>query len=266
MKIGILGLGVVGTAVKTGLRELGHTISYYDPKHKDSKFNDVLDTDVCFICVPTPPDANGKCNTSIVKSSLQSLLEQNYKGVVAIKSTISPGTTDSFIKSYPALSICFVPEFLRERCAVTDFIENHDLCVIGTEDDASFKLIKKAHGHYPVTTIQLKPIEAEMTKYFNNIYNATLITLANSFFEVCESLGANYTAVKDALVNRNHITNAYLQCNKNFRGFGGVCLPKDTLAIATLVKELGLDIKFFKTLLEENDKYQTTVYDGMRKE
>jgi len=107
--------------------------------------------------------------------------------------------------------------------------------------------------------------EAELVKYYNNIYNATLIILANSFYEVCEELGASYTDVKNSLVLRDHINDSYLQCNDNFRGFGGVCLPKDTLAIARLVKKLGLDIDFFETILKENSKYKITVYDGMRK-
>ena len=266
MKIGILGLGVVGAAAETGFRELGHTTSYYDPKHENSSFEDVLDTEVCFLCVPTPPDSHGKCDTSIVESSLDSLSKANYTGVAAIKSTVEPGTTQRLIDAHPNLTICFVPEFLRERCAVTDFIENHDLCVVGTESEAVFETIKSAHGHYPGKVVQLKPVEAEMVKYYNNIYNATLIMLANSFYEVCNHLGADYTAVKNALVNRSHITNSYLQCNENFRGFGGVCLPKDTSAIATLVREAGLYIDFFQMLLDENDKYRVTVYDGMRKE
>ena len=102
-------------------------------------------------------------------------------------------------------------------------------------------------------------------KYYNNIYNATLITLANSFYELCGELDASYTKIKNTLVLRDHINDSYLQCNDNFRGFGGVCLPKDTLAIAKLVEKLGLDVDFFRTILEENKKYKVTVYDGMRK-
>lgn len=257
---------MVGSAAETGFRELGHVTSYYDPKHEGSSFEDILGTEVCFLCVPTPPDSDGKCDISIVESTLDKLSKENYTGIAAIKSTVAPGTTQRLIDSHPDLAICFVPEFLRERCAVVDFIENHDLCVVGTESDAVFETIKKAHGHYPGKVVQLKPVEAEMVKYYNNIYNATLITLANSFYEVCNHLGADYTAVKNALINRSHIANSYLQCNENFRGFGGVCLPKDTLAIATLVRDHGLDIDFFQMLLDENSKYQITVYDGMRKQ
>jgi UDPglucose 6-dehydrogenase len=265
MKIGVLGLGVVGSAVYNGFLELGHKMYFYDPVKKDSKFEDVLSTEICFICVPTPPDDEGFCDTSIVEDSIHKLSKNKYKGIVAVKSTVVPGTTEKLADKYPHLKVCFVPEFLRERSALIDFIENHDLCVIGTDSTESFEILKKAHGSYPRNFKMVTRTEAELVKYYNNIYNATLIILANSFYEVCEELGASYTDVKNSLVLRDHINDSYLQCNDNFRGFGGVCLPKDTLAIARLVKKLGLDIDFFETILKENSKYKITVYDGMRK-
>tara|TARA_R110000824_G_scaffold57820_2_gene157064 strand:+ start:5700 stop:6500 length:801 start_codon:yes stop_codon:yes gene_type:complete len=264
MKIGILGKGVVGSAIEAGFLELGHDVKFYDPKYADSKFENILDTEVCFICVPTPPTDSGECDISIVADSVHQLDKQYYTGVVAIKSTVTPGTTESLSARYPTLQLAFVPEFLRERCAVVDFIENHDVCVIGTHNESSFEVIKNAHGTYPNQFVMVSPTEAEMVKYYNNIYNATLIILANSFYEVCKATGADYSKVKNALVNRKHISNSYLQCNENFRGFGGVCLPKDTLAIAALVEQKNLDISFFKTLIDENNKYKTTVYEGMR--
>jgi|TARA_R110002012_G_scaffold305775_4_gene510035 UDPglucose 6-dehydrogenase len=264
MKIGVLGLGVVGNAVYTGFSELGHSMSFYDPA-KDSKFEDVLETEICFICVPTPPNEEGFCDTTIVEESIQNLLNNNYQGIVVIKSTVEPGTTEALSKKYTDLEIAFVPEFLRERCAVVDFIENHDLCIIGTETQECYEKIKEAHGSYPENFRMLTRTEAELVKYYNNIYNATLITLANSFYEVCKDLGASYTKIKNSLVLREHVNDSYLQCNENFRGFGGVCLPKDTLAIAKLVEKNNLDVNFFKMILEENKKYKVTVYDGMRK-
>tara|TARA_Y100000592_G_C5445196_1_gene305624 strand:- start:233 stop:1030 length:798 start_codon:yes stop_codon:yes gene_type:complete len=265
MKIGILGLGVVGSAVYNGFLELGQKMSFYDPVKKESKFEDVLQTEICFLCVPTPPNEEGFCDTTIVEQSVMRLKENNYKGIVAIKSTVTPGTSEKLSAEHPDMKICFVPEFLRERCAMVDFIENHDLCVIGTDSDEVFEKVKEAHGHYPKHFRKLSRTEAEMVKYYNNIYNSTLIILANSFYEICENMGANYSKIKNALVLREHINDSYLQCNENFRGFGGVCLPKDTLAIAKLVEKLNLDVDFFKMILDENKKYKITVYDGMRK-
>jgi len=265
MKIGILGLGVVGGAVYSGFLELGHEMTFYDPAKEGSKFEHVLCTEICFICVPTPPDSDGFCDVTIVEESVNKLNDNKYEGIVAIKSTVVPGTTEKLARNYPNLKICFVPEFLRERSALIDFIENHDLCVIGTDSKECFEIVKKAHGSYPQNFKMVTRTEAELVKYYNNIYNATLIILANSFYEVCKELGASYDDVKNSLVLRDHINDCYLQCNNNFRGFGGVCLPKDTLAIAKLVKKLGLDIGFFETILKENSKYKITVYDGMRK-
>jgi UDPglucose 6-dehydrogenase len=245
------------------MEKLGHIVPFYDPAY-ESKWEDILDTDVVFICVPTPSSSDGSCDVSIVVSTIERLNSSDYEGIVAIKSTVSPKTTESLQKLFSNLQICFVPEFLRERSASIDFIENHDLCVIGTESDKVFEVIKQAHGKYPKEFIKLTPTEAEFVKYFNNVYNATLITFANSMYEVCNSLDVNYTNVKNAAVHREHITDIYLDCNDNFRGFGGVCLPKDTKALDFLAKQNNLDVEFFSTLIKENSKYKTTVFKGMR--
>jgi UDPglucose 6-dehydrogenase len=263
MKIGIIGLGVVGSAVEYGMKRLGHKVFVHDLK-LNSKISDVFNTDICYICVPTPTSDDGSCDVSIVENVIKDLNDNNYNGIIAIKSTVTPGTTKRLSEQYKNKTICFVPEFLRERCAIADFVENHDLLVIGTADDNVYELIKKSHGKFPKKTVKVTSIEAEFCKYFNNVYNATLITFANSFYELCKASGVNYTNVKEAIVNRNNISDVYLNCNENVRGFGGMCLPKDTSAISSLVRELNLDVDFFDMVLSENEKYKTTVFNGMR--
>tara|TARA_Y100000034_G_C6868465_1_gene396075 strand:+ start:414 stop:1229 length:816 start_codon:yes stop_codon:yes gene_type:complete len=271
MKIGIIGVGVVGSAIKHGFEKLGHEVKIHDTKYttiyNKTTINDVLDTDVCFVCVPTNPMDDGSCDVSIVNEVVQDLADNSYIGTIAIKSTVEPGTTCMLQSKYSAqLTICFVPEFLRERCAISDFVDNHDLCVIGTTDEAVYKMIKRSHGKFPKKFIMVNPLEAELCKYFSNVHNATQIIFANSFYEICKKLGADYNVVKDSMVHRKTIFDHYLDCNENIRGFGGVCLPKDTAAINNLVKRHKLDIKFFETLLEENKKYRITVPGGMRLE
>ena len=263
MKIGIIGLGVVGSAIQHGFEKLGHKVLTHDIRFNTS-IEDIKDTEVVFVCVPTPSLDSGKCDTNVVEDVIGGLNKIDYCGVIVIKSTVEPGTTEKLQKKYGDRKIAFVPEFLRERCAISDFTENHDLCVIGTDDDDAFKIIKKAHGKYPDKVVQLSVTESEFVKYFNNIYNATLITFANNFYEVCEKMNVDYTKVKDAVVSRKHIVDIYLDCNENIRGFGGVCLPKDTRALKRLSEELGINGKFFETILEENKRYKTTIFDGMR--
>ena len=261
MKVGIIGLGVVGSACQFGFELLGHKVLGHDTKF-DTSLEDLVGTDIAYICVPTPQMKTGECDTSVVESVVADLCKMSYQGVVVIKSTVTPGTTVRLRDKY-SLNVCFVPEFLRERCAVTDFTENHDVCIIGCNDDDTYELIEKCHGSLPEQVIKLSPTEAEFCKYFNNVYNAMLVVFANSFYEACKHKKVNYKNVKDAVINRTHIPNNYLECNDNFRGFGGMCLPKDLSALAFMLKDT--DIRFFDNLLKENNKYEVTVFKGMRK-
>ncbi len=260
-----MGLGVVGGAIKEGLEKLSHTVSYHDIA-MGTTIDNIMDTEICYICVPTPSLESGRCDTRIVEKVVHELNNVGYKGIIAVKSTVEPGTTERLREETGRDDICFVPEFLRERCAVTDFIENHDLCVIGSSDKVVFEKIKQSHGSYPKAFVQLEITEAEFVKYFSNVYSAMLVTFANNFSELCEKSGVNYTNVKNAVVHRKHIHDAYLDCNSKFKGFGGVCLPKDTRALAYMADQCKTTGKLFERILEENAKYRITVQEGMRDE
>ena len=265
MKIGVVGIGVVGGAVRHGLLKLGHQVPFHD-KAKGTAIEDVLDTELVYLCVPTPKGPDGACDTSVVESVVAELAQRSYGGVIAIKSTIAPGTTERLQQRHPDCTLCHVPEFLRERAAVVDFTDHHDLCIIGTDSDRVEQLVRDSHGHYPRKFCRLRPIEAELAKYFNNVYNAMLITFANDFYEVCKTLGADYGALKAAMVHRDHIQDRYLDCNENLRGFGGMCLPKDTSEMASLADRLNLPVKLFRAILDDNGQYEVTLLEGMRGE
>jgi UDPglucose 6-dehydrogenase len=263
MKIGIIGLGIIGSACKFGFEKLGHQVIGHDIA-LDTQLSDVLESEIVYVCVPTPSNKDGSCDTSIVEEVVLQLNELGYKGVVAIKSTVKPTTTVT-LQEKVKFHLCFVPEFLRERCAITDFTENHDLLAIGTKDISAYHTVVRCHGNYPKNTVMLDPTEAEMLKYYSNVFNALKITFANEIYEVCHKVGANYTKIKDAFVKRGTTKDIYLDVNDNFRGYAGMCLPKDTKALDALVKELNLDLKLFETIDVENDKFIKTVFKGMRK-
>jgi UDPglucose 6-dehydrogenase len=265
MNIGIVGLGIVGSAVKYGLERLGHRITAFDIKNGGS-LSDVVDTEIIYLCLPTPQSETGHCDTSIIEDVVADLVgKHDYKGIIAVKSTVVPGTTEKLRSRFSNAVICHVPEFLRERAAIVDFTDNHDVCVIGTDSEKVFESVKRSHGHYPRKFIRMSPTEAEISKYFNNVYNATLITFANAFYEVCKLTGADYGVVKNAMVQRDHIFDKYLDCNENLRGFGGMCLPKDTSAITAFAKDNGLSVDLFRAIVEDNSRYEKTVFEGMRK-
>jgi UDPglucose 6-dehydrogenase len=263
MKIGIIGLGVIGSACKYGFEKLGHKVLVHDIS-MGTKLNDLIKSEIIYVCVPTPSNEDGSCNTSIVESVIHEIKNMGYEGIVAIKSTVKPTTTQK-LKDETGMKICFVPEFLRERCAISDFTENHDLLAVGTDDEDVYKKIVKCHGKYPKAYDMLTPTEAELLKYYSNVFNAVRIIFANEMYEICKTVDADYSKVKDAFIKRGTTKDIYLDVNENFRGYGGVCLPKDTAALASFVKELKLEMDLFHVIDNENKKFKVTVFDGMRK-
>jgi UDPglucose 6-dehydrogenase len=258
MKIGVIGLGMVGETVVRGLSGIGHEVVGFDidPKKASTAFSDLLDTKLVFVCVPTPSLPSGHCDTSIVVNVLGNLSREQYRGLVVIKSTIPPGSTQRYAKTYKdLLRLAFCPEFLRERTRFEDFIENHELCIAGVFNEADAEWIRVAHGTLPKHFVVMSPIEAELAKYFVNCFNAYRVNFANAFYDVCQSLGANYSTIKDAVTVRSTLSPYYLICNEQMRGFGGACLPKDTKAFAVFVKELGIPTAVFDKIVDENYRF-----------
>lgn len=261
MKIGIIGVGFVGSAVRHGLTRIGHDISVFDIKMPETKLEDVLQTELLFISVPTPCADDGACDVSIVEKVVADLASKNYKGLVTIKSTVEPGTTHRLADTYPHLRLAFCPEFLRERAAYVDFVENNDVCVIGASTPEDAELVRVAHGTLPKAFAVVSTTEAELAKYFSNVFNALRIVFANQFYDVAKAAGADYNKVKNAMVLHRNIDDVYLDSNENFRGFGGTCLPKDTKAFAKYAKKVLAtgDKTLFDVIVETNAKYKTTV-------
>lgn len=263
MKIGIVGVGAVGSANKKGFEFLKHNVVVHDIKLK-TKIQDVCDTEINYICVPTPQADNGSCDTSIIERVIDELGQCNYKGIIAIRSTVVPGFTQSMIEKFNHLTICFVPEFLRERCAEDDFINNHKLLAVGTHDIWVYRKVIRSHGQLPEHTEHLTPNEAEVLKYFNNVYAALRVTFANNMYEICEKLDCDYTTIKNAYIKTGKATDMYLDVNPSLRGYGGMCLPKDTIAIASLMKKLNIDLKLIQSIHDDNLQFKKTVFNGMR--
>ncbi len=254
MKIGVIGVGKVGSAISFGFKRIGHEVWEYDVKFRTAfATSKVLTAKIVFVCVPTPQEKDGSCNTETVENVLRELNHYKYDGLAVVKSTVTPGTTDMMQSWWPKLTLAFCPEFLRERAAFSDFVENNDVCISGVYRDEDAELIEQVHGSLPKAFVRMRPLEAEFCKYFCNTFNALRIVFANQFYDVCRAAGADYQVIKNAVVKRHNIGDHYLECNEGFRQFGGSCLPKDTAGFAALVRSLGVDAPLFEQIIKINE-------------
>jgi UDPglucose 6-dehydrogenase len=265
MKIGIAGLGIIGSALKYALEKINHQVYVHDPKLKNTHLSDLVEMDMIYVCVPTPSMEDGACNTSIVEKVVDELQELQYNGIIVIKSTVAPGTTEKLIERYKNDYICFCPEFIRERCAISDMVENHELLAVGTTNKYVYENVVKSHGKYPKNLRQLSPTEAELLKYYSNCYNTLKVVFANQMFDLAQHLHADYSRIKEAFVCRKTTIDMYLDVNNNFKKASGPCLPKDLAAIRALIEQNNLNIPLFKNIETINNSYIPTVWEGMRK-
>jgi len=255
MKIGVIGYGMVGTAITKAFKKLGHKVYVHDIKLPDTSLAASLDSSLVYICVQTKQNKDGSCDTTIVRELVQSISEYGYKGTVAIKSTTEPGTTSKLQEEYRNLRIAHVPEFLRERCGYEDFTENHNVLIVGTLNTKSFRDIVRSHGHYPKTVIQVKPTESELSKYYSNSYKALRTIFSTTYGEISKHLGVDYNNVLNAFLLENVEAEEYLGYNEKFKGFGGSCLPKDVSALNHFVEKEKLGLDIFKFIINENKKF-----------
>jgi len=266
MKLGFIGLGMVGKSIHDVLNETYETICY-DIKIADSNIQDVLICDIIFIAVPTLVNHDNTSDLTILNSVMDELHKLNYGGVICIKSTILPETTIGYINKYDNPNICFCPEFLKERSAYNDFKYNNKICIVGTLSQDIFEKVKTVHSQICNEFRMVQPTEAELTKYFQNVYNMNRIVFANAFYEVCKSKNVCYNNIIDNLLVRGEIDRHYLNCDENLRGPSGPCILKDTLVFNEYVKKLPNNKPgIFQTLIDDSKLYPKTVIGDTRTE
>src|SRR6185295_9057408 len=134
MKLGIIGVGAVGSAVKKALEQKFELAAYDKFKPEFGTFEGVLDSKALFIAVPTLTLSDYKQDLEPVLDVFQKLGDAKYEGIIVLKCTVLPGTTNKLKGMYPHLKIVHYPEFLTEKNAYEDFINQPAVILGGTKD------------------------------------------------------------------------------------------------------------------------------------
>ena len=244
IKIGIVGQGFVGTAVREGFK------NYFDVETfdiiKDSTCNSLLElsnlSDVIFVCLPTPMEATGECHLDIVENTLLGLDIIEKCKTVVVKSTIPPGTTKKWNEKFKNLQIVFNPEFLTEANSINDF-KNQTRIIIGGPKRASSKVRRIFTKAFPkVKIIKTDSTYAEMVKYVTNTFLATKVSFANEMYQICEKLDIDYDKVVEYATHDERLGYSHWNVpgpDGDF-GYGGHCFPKDIGALISLAHDLNV--------------------------
>ncbi len=253
LKIGIIGVGMVGGAVYRYFKSAGFKVSVFDKFKKLGSPEEVNEAEVVFICVPTPFKKNKGFKRAAVEESLKIL--KNNK-IAVIKSTILPGSTEELQEKYPDLKLLFNPEFLSEKTADFD-MKNPDVQIVGYTEKSK-PLAKKILKILPRALFEkiVRAKEAEMVKYFHNVHGAIKVIFANQMYDLCQAMGIDYEVVKKCAAASKHIlTDMYLNIwHHNYRGYGGSCFPKDIRALISLGNKKGVKLELLKTAEKINNR------------
>lgn len=236
----------------------------------------VQNTECCFVCVGTPSNSNGTIDLSQIENSVKQIVEilkneTNKEYTIIIRSTVVPSTTRNKIlpilteSLQKRINVAVVPEFLREGKALVDFM-NPDKIVIGTSNNKINNIIIDIFSYFKnkAEFIQTNFETAEMIKYTNNAFLATLISFSNEIANISEEITEVDTfEVMSALITDKRITTkidnqkivpGIVEYLSPGCGFGGSCFPKDVNAITGFASSIGAKTPLLDAVLAINNE------------
>lgn len=243
--------------------------------------------DAIFICVGTPPLANGDADLSAIDHVARIVATEAKSPKLVVEKSTVPARTGRELKralsvygrgAQVTFRVASNPEFLREGTAVGDFL-HPDRIVVGVEDEATERQLKDIYKpvldrkfncpiHSPacpdgpppawvVTTIS----SAELIKHASNSFLALKISYANMVADLAERLGADIGEVTRAMGMDPRIGPSFLSPGL---GFGGFCLPKDLQAFVFLAERSGVDFSLLKEAEKINKRRIDQFYQKIR--
>ena len=299
-RIAVIGGGYVGLVTGAGLASLGHTVvvgerdparverlrSGRSPIYEEG-LDDLLgagidsgrlsftvdnaaavdDAAFVFIALPTPSDPHGAADLSFIEDVLAELGDRLAGKILVTKSTVPVGTNARFQAWLDAegldAEMVSNPEFLQEGVAVPTFMAPDRIVVGARSGDAGARVAALFGGLGDVPVIHTDTTSAEMIKYAANVYLATRITMANSFANLAEEVGADIEAVTAGIGSDRRIGPHFLRAGP---GFGGSCFPKDTRALLATARDVGYGFPLLEQVLSTNAYQATRVVDRVARD
>lgn len=209
---------------------------------------------VAVVCVGTPAAPDGSADLSQVVAACREAAGRMDGGVIAVKSTVPPGTLRTLVAPAveavdPSVRVASLPEFLAEGNAL-EGARRPERVVIGSDHKPTTGTLTDLHAGLSAKVVATDPTTAESIKYASNAMLAARIGVVNELANVCEAVGVSVDEVMGAVGLDPRIGPLFLQAGL---GFGGSCFPKDVSALCCLARERGVPMRILETVLQSND-------------
>jgi UDPglucose 6-dehydrogenase len=302
MRISVVGTGYVGLVVAACLAENGNNvlgvdidekkidrlkraeIPIYEPglgelvtrNQKEERLGfttslveAVRQTDLIFIAVGTPPEADGAADMKHVLQVAEGIARaMESDKILVLKSTVPVGTNRKVRETLSRLTphrfaVVSNPEFLKEGAAIDDFMRP-DRVVIGTQDPEAEKVMRQLYRPFVRTgnpILVLSPESAELAKYASNAMLATRISFMNEMARLCEKLGADVSEVRQAMGADRRIGHSFLFPGV---GYGGSCFPKDIRALLRTAEAAGVELALVRATEQVNEAQKKILLPKIR--
>jgi UDPglucose 6-dehydrogenase len=253
-----------------GLEDLVHRHVTANRLRFTGSIEDGVDhSEIVFIAVPTPPQADGSVDLSYIERVAREIavvLKPGQYRVVVDKSTVPVKTgekVDATIRRYnknAEFDVVSNPEFLREGCAVPDLM-NPDRIVIGSASQRATDLMKRVYEPFNAPILVTDVNSAELIKHAANSFLSLKISYINAVSAICEASGADVEKVADGIGMDKRIGRNFLNAGL---GYGGSCFPKDVKAFIAIADELGVPFNLMKEVERINDSMLERFLKKMR--
>ena len=319
MKLSVIGAGYVGLTTAACLAQIGHDVfcsesdveklsklqngvmPLFEPHLEDlikgvrkigrlrfgSTEEAIVWGDAIFICVGTPPLANGDADLSAIEGVARTIAKRASGYRLVIEKSTVPVQTGAQLRKHLSVhstsglryDVASNPEFLREGTSVEDFL-HPDRIVIGADSSRAVGLLREIYE--PIVKQKFTcPIHAgcpkrkdpiflatdtnsaELIKHASNSFLAMKISFINMVANLCELVGADVTKVAQGMGLDPRIGPSFL--NPGI-GFGGFCFPKDVQAFIRIAEKSGCDFSLLREVEKINQRRVEHFVEKIRKE
>ena len=249
----------MGEAVRVWFEKQGYQLFLYDKGKQLGSPEELNKAEIIFLCLPTP-FREGRFDDSALWEVLGQITGEK---TIVVKSTVLPGSAEEYQNQFSQHTFFMNPEFLRAKTATEDFL-NPERQIVGYTANGKDKA-QDILNLLPPAPFQkiVRASEAEMIKYFGNVFLANRVVFANHMYDVCQKLGIDYDTVKECAGADKRIGTSHFEIfDEGYRGYSGSCLPKDTKAFISLAERLGTDYRLLKTIDAINEELLGGFHDA----